>query len=127
MDGRNRHLVGSIGQQWLQGHTAAFPRSHDCLLGAGVRNRTVGDSVVLYAALGGLPMDLEAGGALRVYEEVGGWAPRSGSVLNGNCVTSSTIFVVGPDGYFVVCVLLQAWQDCSCRISSDGELQQGKK
>lgn len=29
VDGRNRHLVGSIGQQWLQGHTAAFPRSHD--------------------------------------------------------------------------------------------------
>lgn len=53
------------------------------MLGAGVRNRTVGDSVVLYAALRGLPMDLEAGGALRVYEEVGGWAPRSCAGIKG--------------------------------------------
>lgn len=29
VDGRNDHLVGSIRQQRLQGHTAAFARSHD--------------------------------------------------------------------------------------------------
>lgn len=45
------------------------------MLSAGIRNGAVGDFVVLYAALGGLPMDLEAGGALGVDEEVGGWAP----------------------------------------------------
>lgn len=29
VDGRNSHLVGSIRQQRLQGHAAAFARSHD--------------------------------------------------------------------------------------------------
>lgn len=29
VDGRNGHLVGSIRQQGLQGHTAALARSHD--------------------------------------------------------------------------------------------------
>lgn len=29
VDGRNGHLVGSVRQQGLQGHTAAFARSHD--------------------------------------------------------------------------------------------------
>lgn len=46
-----------------------------CLLSTGVRNRVVGDFVVLYAAIRRGPVDLEAGGGLRVNEEVGGWAP----------------------------------------------------
>lgn len=29
VDGRNGHFVGSIRQQGLQGHAAAFARSHD--------------------------------------------------------------------------------------------------
>ena len=46
-----------------------------CLLSTGIRNRVVGDFVVLYAAVGRGPVDLEAGGGLGVDEEVGGWAP----------------------------------------------------
>jgi len=46
-----------------------------CLLSTGIRNRAVGNFVVLNAAVGRGPADLEAGGGLGVNEEVGGWAP----------------------------------------------------
>lgn len=45
------------------------------MLSTGIRNRVVSDFVVLYTAVGGGPVELEAGGGLRVNEEVGGWAP----------------------------------------------------
>lgn len=45
------------------------------MLSSSIRNRVVGDFVVLYAAVGGGPVDLEAAGGLRVDEKVGGWAP----------------------------------------------------
>lgn len=45
------------------------------MLSAHFRNRAVDDFVVLYAAVRRGPVDLQAGGGLRVDEEVGGWAP----------------------------------------------------
>lgn len=54
------------------------------------------------------------------------WA-LTGPVVNRNGVASSTIFVVGPDGDFVVSVLLQARQDGCGHISSQGELQEERR
>lgn len=51
----------------------------------------------------------------------------TGPVVDRDSVTSSTILVVGPDGYFVVSVLLQAGQDGCHHISSQRELQQGRE
>lgn len=45
------------------------------LLGSSIRNRAVGDFVVLNTAIRRGPVHLEAAGGLRVDEEVGGWAP----------------------------------------------------
>lgn len=56
VDGRNGHLVGSIRQQGLQGHTAAFARSHDLQQG----KKEIPAFGVLIPAL---PHSPESGGA----------------------------------------------------------------
>lgn len=45
------------------------------MLGSSIRNRAVGDFVVLNTAIRRGPVHLEAAGGLGVDEEVGGWAP----------------------------------------------------